>query len=289
MSLSRTALNRLSVILIPVLLAGFIFSGYYLLWGRKTKDKNESVAEPSSSSQEQPSSEPSSNESASSEPQPSEAPSSSSTPSSSAPVPSSTPVVQPSNPALPVPEGHFSDSLFIGDSRTEGLRLYGHMAGATFFSNKGMSINNVQKEVIAVEGIGSVNLSGALGARQFGKIYIMLGINEIGSKLETNAQKFGELISSIRSVQPNAKIIIEANLHVSAAKSSVPGTVFNNPRIDAYNNLLAALANGDSVLYINANPLFDDGAGNLRAECTSDGVHIYAKHYAEWAYWLSQN
>ena len=117
----------------------------------------------------------------------------------------------------------------------------------------------------------------------------MLGINEIGSKLETNAQNYNALIEYIQSVQPKAKVIIEANLHVSAEKSSVPGTVFNNQRIDSYNNLLASLADGKKVFYINANVLFDDNMGNLRSECTSDGIHIYAKHYSEWAQWLLQN
>lgn len=272
MRLSKTALNRISAILIPLLIIAFIAVGYRLIKDEKADSKTVDV------SNAQIPSESSDSDAATS--------SDSSSKSSSAADESD---VQSSAPSQPISDGSFADALFIGDSRTEGLRLYGNMTGAVFFSNKGMSINNVQKEVLSVYGIGEVNLSGVLSARQYGKIYIMLGINEIGSKLETNAQNYNALIEYIQSVQPKAKVIIEANLHVSAEKSSVPGTVFNNQRIDSYNNLLASLADGKKVFYINANVLFDDNMGNLRSECTSDGIHIYAKHYSEWAQWLLQN
>lgn len=294
MTLNKAFLNRISVILIPILLIAFLAIGY-----RLTEDKIPNAAESSSaisaSSSETSSSEaaaPDKTDESSNAAQSSTAPQVS-VPPSSQQVPSAPPTVS-SQPQLPspvpaAPEGYFASSLFIGDSRTEGLRLYGHMSGALFFSNKGMSVNNVQKEVLTVEGIGNVDLTGVLSARQFEKIYIMLGINEIGGKLESNAQKFSELIEAIRGLQPNAQIIIQANLHVSAAKSTVPNTVFNNTRINEYNSMLSALANGSSTRYIDPNTIFDDNSGNLRNECTSDGVHIYAKHYSEWSYWLTQN
>lgn len=270
MRLSKTVLNRISIVLIPLLLIAFVAVGYRLINDGKADSETSSNSDsriPSESS---------------------EVTTSNSVSDESA-VEADESVVQSSATSQPTSGGSFADALFIGDSRTEGLRLYGDMTGAVFFSNKGMSINNVQKEILNVDGIGEVNLSGALSAKQYGKIYVMLGINEIGSNLETNAQNFKALIDYIRSVQPKAKVIIEANLHVSAAKSSVPGTVFNNPRIDSYNNMLAAFADGKNVFYVNANVLFDDSTGNLRAECTSDGIHIYAKHYSEWAQWLLQN
>lgn len=310
MKLNRKALERLSVVLIPILLVAFLATGWYLLFGKKSKKNNESPLPISSS--EISSSDASSSETSSDESSQSEASSSEQPPASSVAQPSSAPAPSaassavpsadvPSVPAATVPQGYFSDSLFIGDSRTEGLRMYGSpagnpiMTGATFFSKTSMSIKSAQTVTVNVQTIGSApaaaasRLSDVLASRQFGRIYIMLGINEIGSNLDNNAAKFSELINVIRAAQPSAKIMIEANLHVSAAKSSVPGTVFNNPRIDEYNNRLAALADGQSIFYLNVNPIFDDGAGNLRAECTNDGVHIFAKYYVDWANWLAQN
>lgn len=298
MRLNRAVIERLSLVLIPVLLAAFLGSGYYLLFVRKSAKAGESTlpsssAEPSSSEVQ-----PSGNEQSSAE-QSAEKPVSSAVSAPSSPP--QPPASSAPAPAVSVPEGYFSDSLFIGDSRTEGLRMYGSpkenpiMTGATFFSKTSMSINSVQTVDANVQTIGAPQnaaaskLANVLASRQFGKIYIMLGINEIGSNLDKNAEKFNSLIGVIRAAQPEAKIMIEANLHVSAAKSSAPGTVFNNPRIDEYNNRLAALADGQSIFYLNVNSIFDDGAGNLRAECTSDGVHIYAKYYVDWANWLAQN
>lgn len=39
---------------------------------------------------------------------------------------------------------YFNDALFIGDSRTMGLKEYGQMEGAEFFANTGMSVYNVK-------------------------------------------------------------------------------------------------------------------------------------------------
>ena len=35
---------------------------------------------------------------------------------------------------------YFSDALFIGDSRTDGLRLYSGIKGADFYCYKGLTI-----------------------------------------------------------------------------------------------------------------------------------------------------
>lgn len=287
----KNTLNHISIIAIPLLLIAYLAIGYQLIQ-KKTRHNSDIDLSTSTVSDDAISS-PSEENIVSSEietsiPEPVVSPDvtvSSEVISNSEPLNS-----VPAEPTvISIPDGYFDGSLFIGDSRTEGLRLYGHMSGAVFFSNKGMSINSVQKEAISVEGIGTVNLTDLLSAKNFDKIYIMLGINEIGNKLEINANKFSSLISEIQAIQPETKIIIEANLHVSSEKSTVPGTVFNNPRIDEYNRMLSSLANGQSIFYIDPNSLFDDSNGNLRSECTNDGVHIFAKHYTTWASWLMQN
>lgn len=45
-----------------------------------------------------------------------------------------------------VDTSYFDDALFIGDSRTEGLALYGSLTNADFFSNVGLSIYQVTEK-----------------------------------------------------------------------------------------------------------------------------------------------
>ena len=52
---------------------------------------------------------------------------------------------------------------------------------------------------------------------------------------------------------------------------------------------MEALADGERVFYLDANPIFCDANGYLRKELSGDGVHLYAKHYADWTSWLLEN
>lgn len=179
------------------------------------------------------------------------------------------------------------DALFIGDSRTVGLMEYAGITGADFFCNVGMSVYNINKKPVSVPNVGKVSFTELISNKKYGKIYIMLGVNEVGYETKTTLSKYSELISLIRQSQPNAAVFIEANLHVAKSRSESDKTV-NNAAIDNLNAELKKLADGKNVFYLDANTVFDDGAGNLAADKTADGTHLYAKYYAEWGRWIME-
>lgn len=179
----------------------------------------------------------------------------------------------------------FNDALFIGDSRTVGLSEYGKIKGATFFASTGMSVYKVLKETVSVPSVGKMRLDALLSRKEYGKIYIMLGINELGYNLNATIGKYEELISSLRRLEPNARIYILANLHVTKKRSD-SDKIFTNANINRFNQSIAQLADDTSVFYLDMNLLFDDSDGNLRAEDSGDGIHLHAKRYAEWGPWL---
>ena len=178
-------------------------------------------------------------------------------------------------------------SLLIGDSRTIGLKEYGNLTQVDYFAQEGLSIYRVLSEPENVEGVGEVMLSDLLAQRQYDMIFVTLGINELGYQMEQTVRRYTAFINQLHAWQPQATIWIQANLHVSASKSA-SDEVFNNPAIDRFNNAIASLADGDKIRYIDPNPLFDDGSGGLRAECTFDDIHIYAKYYPQWCDWLRE-
>ena len=88
----------------------------------------------------------------------------------------------------PAPEGEavddswFEDAVFLGDSRTEGLQLYSGITTGTFFWEWGMSVFKVddtghRKVVVNGE---KMTLMEALSTGTWNKVYIMLGINDLG-------------------------------------------------------------------------------------------------------------
>lgn len=185
------------------------------------------------------------------------------------------------------PKGYFDDALFVGDSRTVGLKEYGNIEGADFFATEGMSVYSIYKETVNVENYGAVSFKTLMQSKKYGKVYIMLGINEIGYKLSDTAARFKKLVNTIKKYQPDAIIYIEANLHVSSELSKSDRT-FNNSRINNYNNLLAEIADNRDIFYIDANEIFDDKNGGLGEEYTSDNIHIMGKYYRDWGAWIAE-
>ena len=183
---------------------------------------------------------------------------------------------------------YFDDALFIGDSRTVGISEYGDLNNAIFFANTGMSVYNVFEKNVSVPQVGKLKLERLLTYKKFGKIYIMIGINELGYNQEKTLKKYKDLLKFIQEKQSNAIIYIEANLHVTAEKSNKDKTI-NNININKINNEISQLAENEKIFFIDVNEKFDDENGNLSSNYTQDNVHIYAKYYKEWSDWLSQN
>lgn len=178
------------------------------------------------------------------------------------------------------------EALFIGDSRTVGLMEYANIEDADFFCTEGMSVFNIHKKSVPVAGIGKITLDELLKEKKYDRIYVMLGINEVGYKSTYIVSKYGELINMIQTEQADSKIVIQANLHVTKIRSD-SDKIINNNAINCLNAELAKLADGVSRFYLDANVLFDDINGSLSVEKSIDSAHLYAKYYQEWGKWIA--
>ena len=118
-----------------------------------------------------------------------------------------------------VEESYFDDALFIGDSRTVGLRDYGRLGAADYFADEGMSVFNLFSTQTSDTGFCKTDLSGLLASKSYGKIYMMLGINELGYSMDSLMNQYKDVLSSIQAAQPEAKIILCANLNVVEEKT----------------------------------------------------------------------
>ncbi len=185
---------------------------------------------------------------------------------------------------------YFDDAAFLGDSRTLGISDYAGLEGADFYCDSGMMIFKILEEEVTYQKTGSkVRMDEVLQKKQYGKIYIMLGMNELGyGNTEMYLEQYRQVLKQIRTWQPEAVIYIMANLHVSREKNNME-TEFNNININAKNAASASLANGTDVFYLDVNPVFTDEEGYLRSELTFDGVHLYAKHYDAWREFLLEH
>ena len=187
------------------------------------------------------------------------------------------------------PENPFEGALFIGDSRTVGIGKYAGITEADFFATTGMSIYSIFKETVKVgERAEKCTLETLLTETQYDRIYLMLGINELGYNFDRTVKTFGQAIAKLQELQPEAYIHLQANLHVTKEKSD-SDTLYNNDNINKLNQALSPLADGERVFFLDPNVVFDDETGALGADLTWDGIHLLAKHYALWADFLREN
>lgn len=216
-----------------------------------------------------------------------------------APAPSPTPESAPApDYSLPVPAGEavaaewFDDAVFIGDSRTDGLHLFsGVSAKAVFLESTGLTVYEVMegKEVIRL-GREKVSVLDALAQNTCGKVYISLGVNELGYyDPDDFARVYGTLIDAVRECQPNARLYIQSIIPVNTAKckaNDVPYYV-TNEGIASYNEALAALCAEKEVWRVDVDRAFADDTGEVPADLSADGVHFKKEGYALWLDYLA--
>lgn len=191
---------------------------------------------------------------------------------------------------VPVGADYFNDALFIGDSRTVGLSEYGKFQPeTTFYAATSMTIYQVfrsPKRIARLADGSKATIEEALTERKFGKIYLMLGINEMGNgTTESFFTAYAEAVNRIRMLQPQAIIFVQGIMRVGRGKSS-SDAVFNNARIDERNRALAAMSNGKDIFYLEVNDVLCDENGDLTTEYTFDQIHLKAKYYQLWKDYL---
>lgn len=184
---------------------------------------------------------------------------------------------------------YFDDALFIGDSRTVGLKDYSGWDNATYYASVGLTIYDLFTEPIAeIEG-RKVTLDEALSEEKFGKIYLMVGINEMGTgTIDTFMTAYEEAVQHLCELQPDALIFLEGIMYVKQSRSD-RDAIFNNPAIQERNDRIAALANNRDIFYIDVNEVMMDETGNLNPEYTYDEVHLLGKYYFVWTDFLLQH
>ena len=176
-------------------------------------------------------------------------------------------------------DSFFSDTAILGNSLVEGLRLYSKLK-VDYYSGTSMSLYSAlyTRNVRLSSGAYGTQIN-AMAQKQYGKIYIELGINEMGGSLSTNISRYCTLLDQIRAVQPNAEIYVMAVTPTSRAKI---GTSFSRDRVVAYNTALYQLAADWGCYYLDVFTPLADSEGYLPSSQTWDGVHFTAAKYAAW-------
>lgn len=184
-------------------------------------------------------------------------------------------------PFTEVDNSYFDDALFIGDSRVAGLAMNSG-TNATFYAVTSFQLYRYKTFKVVQTPSGKVPIFDVMPYDKFTKIYIKVGLNELGSVTdEPFLEAYTSLINDLRVMQPRAIIYIQAVLPVTQVKSQTD-RVHNNDNIRKRNENLKSFAELMKCYYVDVGPYFADETGALKAETTADGIHMYSKYMPQW-------
>ena len=195
----------------------------------------------------------------------------------------------------PAPEGeavdnsYFADAAFVGDSRTDGFMLYSGVGCGKNLTSNGLSIFKLAEKKVLTIGGEQYTLLEALALEEYGKVYLSLGVNELGYNNDKGYyEKFCAAVDEVRRVQPNAVIYIQSLIPVNEAQylAATGHDYLTNDHLRIYNQLMQQVAEEKKVAYVNVYEAFADENGSLPEGDSRDGVHLYKESCQRWLEYL---
>lgn len=175
-----------------------------------------------------------------------------------------------------VTDDFFADAAFLGNSLMVGFQTYSGLSYGDYYATVSASIFSAD------------TLLYGLYEKQYGKIYVELGINEIGYGTDSFRGAYGGMLDQIIAAQPGADVYILAITPVTQNKSA-SDPYFNMPRIAEYNQLLYGLAEEKGCYYIDLCAGLVDESGFLPAYASGDGIHLTPDYYTVWLNYLREH
>lgn len=184
-------------------------------------------------------------------------------------------------------DGKFSDAVFLGDSRTEGL-IWLTGINTNVYAHKGLNVTSVYTERIIPWNGTYVTPMQALQNTEYNKVYLMFGVNETGWP-DSNIfiEDYRKIIHDIKADNPEVKIYIQSVIPVSRAVSDRSSYV-KNDKIAEYNLLLEDLAKDEGIEYVNVAEAVSDN-GVLPDAAAVDGIHLTQEYCYKWLNYLREH
>lgn len=187
----------------------------------------------------------------------------------------------------PVTNEYFADAAFIGNSLTEGLFMYTDIDDqADGFYTVGLNVSSAQSDAFVDD---TYTLDQALVQKDYRKIYVMMGLNEVGwPDVDSFISEYASLLHQVERDCPEARIYVQSILPVSAARSS-EGDSINNSNIRRFNEKIREMAESNNWTYLNVWEAIADEDGELPSDAAPDGVHFGPEYMEIWLQYLREH
>lgn len=163
-----------------------------------------------------------------------------------------------------------NEIIFLGDSITEACE-WSELFDQPNIKNRGIAGDMTD---------GVLDRIDEVTASQPSKIFLMVGVNDlIMYRPEYITNNYKKILENIRQKTPNTKIFIQSVLPVN---NKIREIGIKNKDITTINHTLEEFALEFGIIYVNLHSIVSDKDGNLKADFTSDGIHLNGSAYLTW-------
>lgn len=186
------------------------------------------------------------------------------------------------NAGFSVSDDYFDDAAFVGDSITEGIKLYEIMSNASVVAARGINLDTVFTDDQIRTAAGNTTVLGALEAANPKKIYIMFGANGVGWFTPEHFTKvYTQFVQDVKKQHPDSQIFLQSILPVTQEFDNSRDDI-SNAKINQYNELVVDIAEAEDVYYLDVASAIKDEKGCLPEDSNGDGMHFGTKYYNKW-------
>ncbi|MEZ4300189.1 MAG: GDSL-type esterase/lipase family protein [Polyangiaceae bacterium] len=162
-------------------------------------------------------------------------------------------------------------TVFLGDSLTERGE-WAELFGDASLRNRGVAGDTTTGVLARVDLVTSLAPE---------RVFLLVGVNDLGAgePVPAIAERYAAIVSALAKGAPAAKLYCES---VFPVREGAPRLI-DNDKIRALNAAIAKIAAERGCTYVDVQRALVDGAGELDASFTVDGLHLNGKGYAVWA------
>ncbi len=182
-----------------------------------------------------------------------------------------------------VDKSYFDDAIFIGDSISKGLKLYGVLPATNVIADQNVGLDQIANDkpvYMSVSG-QKKTLFAALQEMKVKpkKIYVLLGSNGLpGYDNDTHIKFYEKVLDRLIKSYPNVTFYIQSVTPITKqaeADYKRRGKDFTNDKINKFNAMVLKLAENKGVNFINVKDSLIDKNGYLSSDFSAaDGVHF---------------
>lgn len=171
-----------------------------------------------------------------------------------------------------------ADIVFFGNSITERGPWHELLGMKYRIANRGIGGDNTYGMKARISDVMSLKPK---------KIFLMMGINDIGRGLPTDSilKNYEEIIQIIQKESPKTKIYVQSTLPLNEVKLKYDYQKGREQNIRSLNAGILELVKKYKLTYVDVKSVLADDYV-LKEKYTSDGIHVNTDAYLEWVKYL---